>query len=138
MATDVPGTVGAPPKLFISYSHDSPDHADRVLALADRLRADGVDATIDQYEPHPPECWPRWMGRQIEAAEVVLLVCTETYLCRVRGEELTGVGLGVSWEANLIYAALYQARAVSGKFIPTLFEESDAALIPASLLWYSL
>ena len=30
-----------PPTVFFSYSHDSPEHADRVLALSDRLRADG-------------------------------------------------------------------------------------------------
>ncbi len=29
------------PRVFISYSHDSPVHADRVLALADELRAEG-------------------------------------------------------------------------------------------------
>ena len=29
-------------RVFISYSHDSEDHKDRVHALADRLRADGV------------------------------------------------------------------------------------------------
>jgi hypothetical protein len=50
-----PNTVGenqraeAPPRVFISYSHDSAAHEDRVLALANRLRGDGVDATIDQY-----------------------------------------------------------------------------------------
>ena len=34
-----------PPKVFISYSHDSPDHEARVLTLANRLRDDGIDAT---------------------------------------------------------------------------------------------
>jgi SEFIR domain len=46
------------PRVFISYSHDSPEHQDRVLALADQLCADGVDASIDQYEMSPPERWP--------------------------------------------------------------------------------
>ncbi|MCP4656050.1 MAG: hypothetical protein GY856_11605, partial [bacterium] len=32
------------PRVFLSYSHDSDEHRDRVLALADRLRADGIDA----------------------------------------------------------------------------------------------
>jgi hypothetical protein len=43
------------PRVFISYSHDSPEHADRVLALADRLRAEGIDCHLDQYETSPPE-----------------------------------------------------------------------------------
>ena len=51
----------AAPRLFISYSHDSREHQDRVRALADRLRADGVDAVIDQYDTAPPDGWPIWM-----------------------------------------------------------------------------
>ena len=47
----------AAPRIFMSYSHDNPTHCDRVLALADRLRADGIDAVIDQYIPTPPEGW---------------------------------------------------------------------------------
>ena len=41
--------TGAPPKVFVSYSHDTVEHQERVLGLADRLRADGIDAEIDQY-----------------------------------------------------------------------------------------
>jgi len=43
------------PSVFISYSHDSPAHRDSVVALSDRLRADGVECRIDQYEESPPE-----------------------------------------------------------------------------------
>jgi hypothetical protein len=43
------------PRAFISYSQDSPEHKDRVLDLADRLRAHGIDARLDQYEVSPPE-----------------------------------------------------------------------------------
>jgi hypothetical protein len=44
----------APPKVFISYSHDSPEHQDQVLALADRLRVEGVNASIDQLRSVAP------------------------------------------------------------------------------------
>jgi SEFIR domain len=44
----------APPKVFISYSHDSPAHEATVLALANRLRGNGIDAVLDQYESFPP------------------------------------------------------------------------------------
>jgi hypothetical protein len=70
----------APPRVFISYSHDSPEHCDRVLEFADRLRTDGVDAMIDQYIQSPPEGWPSWCQAEIEKAGFVLMVCTETYL----------------------------------------------------------
>jgi hypothetical protein len=51
-----------PTRVFISYSHDSPEHADRVLALSDQLRAGGIDCILDQYEPAPEEGWPLWMA----------------------------------------------------------------------------
>ena len=76
-----------PPTVLISYSHDSPAHADRVLALSDHLRADGIDCILDQYEVSPPEGWPRWMEREVQSADFVLMICTPTYYRRVMGEE---------------------------------------------------
>jgi hypothetical protein len=37
------------PKVLVSYSHDSPEHAQHALQLANRLWADGIDCIIDQY-----------------------------------------------------------------------------------------
>jgi hypothetical protein len=51
------------PKVFISYSHDSDQHKDRVLALSDRLREDGIDCIIDQYETSPPEMTEKSVGK---------------------------------------------------------------------------
>lgn len=108
----------APPRVFIIYSHDSDAHRDRVLDFADRLRADGIDAMIDQYEPHPPEGWPDWCDAQIRKADFVLAVCTETYLRRFIGEEEAGKGRGVRWEGHLTNQHLWDAGAVSRKFVP--------------------
>jgi hypothetical protein len=94
--------TGAPPKVFVSYSHDTVEHQERVLGLADRLRADGVDAEIDQYNASPLEGWPLWCEQQIDAADVVLMICTQTYHRRVSGDEERGKGLGVVWEARII------------------------------------
>jgi hypothetical protein len=68
---------GGVPKVFVSYSHDSPEHMERVLELSDRLRREGVDCHTDQYEESPPEGWARWCDDQVEDAEFVLVVCTE-------------------------------------------------------------
>ncbi len=129
--------MSSPPKAFISYSQDSPAHAGRVRALADRLHGDGVDCTIDQYEPHPKEPWPRWMDRQIEEADFVLVVCTETYLRRAEGREKPGSGLGVTFESVLIIQDLYDDGMRNEKFIPVLFEDTSARSIPKPLRGYN-
>jgi hypothetical protein len=89
-----------PPKVLISYSQDSPEHKQRVLELADRLRADGIDWMIDQYVLVPEEGWPLWMERQIEDSDFVLMVCTETYFRRVMDKEEPGKG-ATSWGASV-------------------------------------
>ena len=119
-------------KIFISYSHDSREHADRVLALADRLIQDGVDCVLDQYEESPAEGWTRWMARQIRGAKFVLMIFTETYGKRVNGEEEPGKGLGVKWEGKLIYQHLYQADA-NTRFIPVVFAPEQAQFISTPL-----
>jgi TIR domain len=93
-----------PPKVLISYSHDSPEHEQRVLELANCFRADGIDCMIDQYVMVPEEGWPLWMERQIKNSNFVLMICTEKYYKRVLGQEQPGKGLGVRWEGNLIYS----------------------------------
>src|SRR5258708_24842911 len=111
----------SPPRVFISYSHDSPEHEENVLALSNRLRADGIDAVIDQYEPFPPKGWTRWMSQQIEEARFVLAVCTKTYRIRVEGKEVAGKGLGGAYEGSIIDLELYEARAITTKDSYRLF-----------------
>ncbi len=121
------------PTVFISYSHDSPQHADRVLAFANRLVEDGVNAILDQYESSPPEGWPRWMDKHIRGADFVLMICTEIYFRRVMGEEKLGTGLGVKWEGNLIYQHIYNADTTNTRFIPVLFKSGKVEHIPTPL-----
>jgi len=120
------------PRVFVSYAHepDNPAHADRVLALADALRAGDIDAVLDQYDPTPAEGWPLWMERNLDAADFVLLVCTPAYLRRVMRQEPAGVGLGIQWEGNLIYNRLYGNLGQGKRYIPVLLGGADAANIP--------
>jgi predicted acylesterase/phospholipase RssA len=123
----------APPQVFISYSHDSDEHRDRVLDLADRLRADGVDAMIDQYVQSPPEGWPSWCRAEIESAQFVLMVCTEIYLRRIDRKEESGVGYGVLWEGRLINQYLYDAGSVSAKLVPVLLADGSPEHVPSQV-----
>lgn len=127
--------------VFISYSHDSTAHEQRVLALADRLRVEGLDVRLDQYVAHPPEGWPRWTQRQVMECDFVVLVCTPTYRRRFDREETPAGGGGVAWEALLAEHLLYEARARGENLIPVLLEDGTEQDIPRSLrafTYYSL
>ncbi len=119
------------PRVFLSYSHDSDAHRARVLALSERLRADGIATDLDRYvNGAPPEGWPRWMLDRLDEADRVLLVCTETYYRRFRGHEEPGKGKGVDWEGAVVTQAAYDARSRSARFIPVVFDPGDLAWIP--------
>jgi hypothetical protein len=120
-------------RVFISYSHDSPEHKDRCRELADRLRTDGIDAVIDQYHPAPPEGRPRWMEHQIDAAKFVLVVCTPILRRRFEGKEEPGVGQGANFEGFLATQVLYADGARNEKFVPVLFEPQPANAVPRVL-----
>jgi tetratricopeptide (TPR) repeat protein len=127
-----------PPRVFISYSHDSEPHRDRVLGLADRLRDDGVDASIDQYVQSPPEGWPSWCAGEIRRADFIVMVCTETYRRRIDREEEPGQGHGVLWEGRLIYQHLYNGGAASKKLVPVLFTGGAPEHVPDAVAGASI
>ncbi len=126
-------THGESDEVFISYSWDSEEHVRAVLDLSNRLRSEGVDCVLDQYEESPPEGWPRWMDRKIRDAKFVLMICTETYYKRVMGDTAAEEGHGAKWEGGLIYQYIYNAGATNARFIPVLLREQDRAFIPTPL-----
>lgn len=126
-------SASTPPKVFISYSHDSQEHKERILALADRLRADGIDSNIDQYEDSPSEGWQRWMLNQVEASDYTLIVCSQQYERRFRGHEDVGKGKGATWEGGIVIQELYDAQSKNLKFIPVTFTSQDSGFIPSPL-----
>jgi SEFIR domain/Effector-associated domain 7 len=126
-------TESKPSKIFISYSHDSEAHTDRVLELADRLRQDGIDANIDQYEQAPSQGWQRWMLNEIEDAQFVLIICTEQYDRRFRGKEESGKGKGATWEGTIVTQELYDSQGRNLKFIPVLLNSNNEGFVPIPL-----
>ncbi len=125
-------------KVFINYSHDSDEHAAKVLHLAQQLRHDGLECGIDQFvQGGPREGWPRWMQRQVEEARYVLVVCTETYKKRFEGKEQPGRGRGADWEGVLVLQQLYESQSLNEKFIPVLFDNAVDEDIPLPLRPYT-
>ena len=121
-------------QVFISYSHDSDAHREKVLGLAERLRQDGLDAQIDQYvEGTPEQGWPRWMLDRLDEAAFVLVVCTATYYRRFRGHEEPARGKGVDWEGALITQQIYDDKSKTVKFVPVMLSAGQERFIPEPL-----
>ena len=123
------------PRVFISYSQDSNEHRERVRGLHTSLSRDGCDCQLDAYKD-TDEDWPLWMTRQLEEADFILCIITETYARRFRDRELPNVGLGVGWEAGLIRRLLYAKKLHNDRIFPALFAREDHQHIPLELQGY--
>lgn len=121
-----------PPKVLVTYAHDTQSFADSALDFANKLRSDGIDANIDQYEESPPEGWPRWMERQVRESDFVIVICTETYMRKIESFDKPE-GKGVNWEIGIIYQHLYDNIAYNNKFIPVIFPGSSTEDVPVPL-----
>jgi len=121
-------------RVFISYSADSQEHVERVREFATRLKLDGIDVRIDtDVDLDPPEGWPTYSQHQIEKADHVILVCTETYRRRFDGREQPDCGKGVTFEGRLIKQEIFDSPGRTEKFIPVIFDVEDVTHIPSML-----
>jgi hypothetical protein len=120
-------------RVFVSYTHDSPEHSKRVGALVARLREVGIYCCFDQDEEAPEVGWPRWMNQQLADASHVIVVCTETYRRRFDLKEVKGVGKGAQWESFLTNQVLFEEGGKTDKFIPVVFVSHDLEYIPLPL-----
>ena len=115
------------PKVFISYSHDSPEHKQWVSELAAQLRHKGIDAILDQWDLGLGDDITRFMERSIVEADRVLVVCTDKYV----GKANIGEG-GVGYERMIVNAELIQNLGTD-KFIPIIRQASRKEKTPRFL-----
>lgn len=121
------------PKVFISYSHETLKFERKVLRFSNKLRMDyDIDAMIDQYVESPEEGWSRWMERQIENSDFVLIVCTKPYFEKIEDYCPTH-GKGAVWEMGIIRQVLYDSYGFNSKFIPVFFDDYCLKYIPKPL-----
>ena len=115
------------PKVFISYSHDSPEHKQWVSELGARLRRKGIDATLDQWDLGLGHDVTRFMERGIVDADRVLVICTDKYVSKANADEG-----GVGYERMIVNAELVQNLGTD-KFIPIIRQASGKEKTPTFL-----
>jgi len=115
------------PKVFISYSWDSPEHKSWTKELATRLRGDGVDVTLDQWGVVPGDQLPKFMETAIRENSYVVIVCTPNY--KTKSDERKG---GVGYEGDIMTAEVLTQRN-DRKFIAALRSGSWNTSMPTWL-----
>jgi hypothetical protein len=114
--------------VFISYSWDDDQHCEWVRKLAERLRADGVDVSIDKWAAVPGDQLPAFMERAIRENVFVVIVCTPRY--KSRSDSREG---GVGYEGDIMTAEVMSSNN-HRKFIPVLRKGAWAEAAPWWLL----
>ena len=112
------------PSVFISYSHDSKEHKQWVLEFAIKLRNEGVEVTIDQWDLEFGDDIPKFMEHWVSNAERVLMICTEPYVQKVDD----GRG-GAGYEAMVVTQQLVRDLGTK-KFIPVIRQTNIPILLP--------
>ena len=116
------------PKVFISYSWDSEEHKKWVLNLASKLRENGVDVILDQWDLQKGgSLIPNFMQQSVMNADRVLCILTQNY--KEKTDNLNG---GVGCEYSILSADI-ASNLTTNKFIPILRQGDSATSIPIIL-----
>lgn len=107
------------PKVFISYSWTSEEYKEVVLQLADKLRRDGVDVTLDQWDLKPGNDRFVFMEHSIEQSDKVLVLCDKGYVDKAANRKG-----GVGTETTIITPEVY-GNYKQEKFIPIIMDSFD-------------
>lgn len=110
------------PKVFISYSHDTLEHKKWVLELATRLRTNGIDAILDQWELTAGSDIPHYMEENLANADYIVMVCTSNYVEKAN----KGTG-GVGYEKMIITSTLMKSIN-QNKIIPIIRQSGEKAV----------
>jgi len=119
--------MAEPPRVFISYSHDSQDHRKWVAKLGTELLDNGIEVTLDQWDLRLGGDITLFMERGLCSSDRVLLVCTEKYVRKADA----GEG-GVGYERNIVTPEL--AKSIdTDRFVPIVRQADGGDQMPVFL-----
>jgi TIR domain len=109
------------PRLFVSYSWTSPQHAEWVLLLATELRESGVDVVLDKWDLKEGHDAHAFMESMVTDPSItkVLLICDRAY-----ADKADGRSGGVGTEAQIISSEIYE-KTTQDKFVAVVVEKDE-------------
>ena len=124
--------------VFISYRHESPEHARAVRLLGDLLRRSGIPVELDQFYLEqnpggPDEGWPKWCEDRAEKSACVLVIPSAGWFAAYDGTAKPLVGCGVATEAGLFRQYLYNEKQVNSRIRLSFVDSSSAEVVPLAL-----
>lgn len=114
------------PTVFLSYSHDSEAHKNWVLALANRLIRNGVNAILDQHDLKLGGDLPSYMEKGLSLENRVVCVLSERYV-----EKANNSQGGVGYEKMIMTGELL--KNVNTEWIIPVIRNNPSVVIPKFL-----
>ncbi len=102
------------PKVFVSYSHDSPKHLLWVSEFCAKLEQNGVQIIFDQWHLSSDNTPKQFKESGVNNSDRVLVICTDSYVGKANEEES-----GISYEP-MIVTNRYIEDLGTNKFIPII------------------
>jgi hypothetical protein len=92
-----------PPRVFATYSHDTPEHKDQVRKFCTFLRTEaGIDVHLDQWDDDGRRDWSVWALEQIHEADFILALASPDFKRRADGLAPPDVGRGAQFEGRML------------------------------------
>lgn len=109
------------PKVFFSYSWTSKEYQESIIALATRMRHEGVDVKLDVWDLKEGQDKYAYMEQCVsdDSVDKVLILSDKLYTSKADGRKG-----GVGDETTIISAEIY-GNVDQNKFIPVVMERDD-------------
>ncbi|MGM7645471.1 SEFIR domain-containing protein [Nocardia sp. JW2] len=134
-----PPASDSAPRVFVSYSHDSPEHKELVREFSTFLRSEaGVDVRLDVWDDKERLDWSLWAIEQLTEADFVLVIASPAYKRRADGTAAADEGRGAQFEAAIIRDGITRDRPrETRRILPVILPGRSVDEVPVFLTAHS-
>jgi hypothetical protein len=124
--------------VFISYRHETPEHARAVRRLGELLRRAKIPVALDQFcleeEPGGPNVgWAKWSEDCANQSACVVIIGSTGWFSAYEKTAPPGVGLGAATEADLFRQAFWDEAGNNARIRVAYLHDFAADQIPRRL-----